>query len=259
MDEQTLERFKKALETSHGVLTKEEFVQTIENIIDLISKIQKKTNSAIDTMEELHKKVMQKLDEKHSTSYDTLKKEVNALFVEERVKKMEDDHGSRSKTMEEKMASMESMHKEMMSMIEDKMSKVKDGYTPKKGKDYSDGKAPSKQEIESVLKPLVDEATKTLKKEFSEKLSRIPRGMGMKKITYVRRVNMTAQVDGSTRAFTLPKDTLNVLGVWGTSFPITFDTADWSVSGETLTLATPIGTPESGQTLFALVETQFFG
>ncbi len=98
-----------------------------------------------------------------------------------------------------------------------------------------------------------------LEKKIEEVASRPTRNItGMKKIPIVKRVNLTSQVDGSTRTFTLPRDTVAILGLFGTQFPITFDEADWTFAGNTITLATPIGTPQSGQTLFALVETLFY-
>jgi hypothetical protein len=81
---------------------------------------------------------------------------------------------------------------------------------------------------------------------------------GMRKVPIIKRVNLTEQIDGNTRAFKLPKDTVAIVGVFGTQFPITFDEADWEFVGNTLTLASGITTPESGQTLFVIVETLFY-
>ena len=82
----------------------------------------------------------------------------------------------------------------------------------------------------------------------------------MKKITYVKSVDLTSQVDGATTTFTLPHATLKVLGVWGTQFPVTFrKDVDWTFAGRTLTLVTSqIDIPQSGQTLWALIEGAFY-
>jgi hypothetical protein len=70
----------------------------------------------------------------------------------------------------------------------------------------------------------------------------------------VRRVSLTSQCNGITKAFTMPIDTRDVIGIWGTQFPITFDPNDWTFSGRTLTIGNDVGAPETGQTLWALIE-----
>ena len=142
-------------------------------------------------------------------------------------------------------------------------------------KDGKDGEAPTKDELLNLIKPFIPPPLKGergkdadidfLMKKIDDRFAEITdtlkksQGMrGMRRIPIVKRVNLTSQVDGSTRAFSLPRDTVEVLGVWSTQFPITFDTADWTFAGNTLTLATGITTPASGQTLFCLVETLFY-
>jgi hypothetical protein len=95
--------------------------------------------------------------------------------------------------------------------------------------------------------------------KLGERISSIPRGGG-KKITYVKRFNLSSQLDGNTRTFTLPSDTIEVVGVFGSQFPVNFNPGtDWTFSGRTLTLANHVGAPEAGQSLYCLVETLFFG
>lgn len=93
-------------------------------------------------------------------------------------------------------------------------------------------------------------------------IAAVPRGRvgGARKIQYTRSINLTSQVDGSTSTFTLPRDTVRVLGVFGTQFPMNFnENVDWTFAGVTLTLVTSqVGVPQSGQTLWALVETLFY-
>lgn len=148
----------------------------------------------------------------------------------------------------------------------------RDGIDGKDGKDGIDGKDGEPgtyinlnelwDKIEEKIRDKQFEELDALRKEFSEQLSKIPRGkLGMRKIPIVKSVDLTSQVDGATVAFTLPNDTVKVLGVWGTQFPITFrQDVDWAFSGRTLTLQTDqLGTPQAGQTLWALIETLFYG
>ena len=111
----------------------------------------------------------------------------------------------------------------------------------------------------SAIKGLKEELEK-LKTELSEMISSIPRrGGGGKKITSVRSQDLTSQVNGVLKTFIMPSGTLKVLGVWGTQFPITFNEGvDWTFSGRTLTLTDAVAAPETGQTLWALIENQFY-
>lgn len=99
-------------------------------------------------------------------------------------------------------------------------------------------------------------------KTIRDEVKAIPRGGkigGMKKITSVRSENLSGQTNGVLKTFTLPADTLKVLGVWGTQFPVTFNEGvDWTFAGRTLTLTSEVLAPETGQTLWALIETQFY-
>jgi len=55
-------------------------------------------------------------------------------------------------------------------------------------------------------------------------------------------------------------DTVKVLGVWGTQFPITFEQDnDFTFAGRTLTLTSQVPAPQTGQTLWCLIETLFYG
>lgn len=93
-------------------------------------------------------------------------------------------------------------------------------------------------------------------------IAAVPRQrMGMRKVPIVRAVDLTSQVDGVVSTFTLPNDTVKVLGVFSTQFPVSFrQDVDWTFAGRTLTLVTSqVGIPQSGQTLWALCEVLFYG
>jgi len=81
---------------------------------------------------------------------------------------------------------------------------------------------------------------------------------GMRKVPIVQSVDLSSQCDGAARAFRLPKDTVRVLGVWSTQFPVTFNSSDWTFTGNTITLSSSFAAPESGQSLVVLIETLFY-
>ena len=135
------------------------------------------------------------------------------------------------------------------------------------GKDGQNGSPDAPEEIagklnsleqaieKNVIIGLTDEIEK-LRTEIQSKPSQM---RGMRKIPIIKRYRLTDQVDGITKAFTLPQHTVDILGVWSSQFPITFDSADWTFSGRTLTLADSVGVPQSGQTLMVIIETLFYG
>lgn len=99
-------------------------------------------------------------------------------------------------------------------------------------------------------------------KELEEKISKIPKGRtgGARKTTYIKRENLSSQCNGATKTFTLPADTIEVIGVWGTQFPVNFNPGtDWTFAGRTLTLTAEVSAPATGQTLYCLIETLFYG
>ena len=64
----------------------------------------------------------------------------------------------------------------------------------------------------------------------------------------------------ATSAFTLDPDVVDVLGVFGTQFPVNFNAGtDWTFAGRTLTLVTAqVGIPQAGQTLWVLADVLFY-
>lgn len=99
-------------------------------------------------------------------------------------------------------------------------------------------------------------AIKGLDEEFSRLEKKISTsGGGASRGMVIRRHDLTSQCDGATKSFTLPIKTVDVIGVFGTQFPLNFSpTNDWTFIGGTLTLGDSVSAPESGQTLWVLIE-----
>ena len=107
----------------------------------------------------------------------------------------------------------------------------------------------------------LEEAIKDLKDRLL-KLETMPTGKvgGARKVIYLKRENLSSQCNGSTKTFTMPKDTIDVIAVFGTDFPINFNPGtDWTFEGRTLTLTSEVSAPETGATLYALINCQFYG
>lgn len=128
------------------------------------------------------------------------------------------------------------------------------------GRDGIDGKNGKDAQIDlSVIEELREELN-SLEQKLSGRIDRIPKPrLGMRKVPIIRSIDLSSSCDGATKSFTLPRDTVRVLAVAGTQFPITFRAdVDWTLTGQTLTLADPISAPNSGETLYAIIETLFY-
>lgn len=252
IDEQNLKKLERLLAVidNDPSLTKQEFENAFQKVIDLVLQIQKQQGEAINKLEETYAVFLQRANNEHNTSLNDLKGQVNDLFVSKQLQRMNDEN----KTSFDKLQSViNSLIDKKIQTIDAHMSKVKDGYTPIKNKDYFDG-------LPGLPGKIDETELKKIKSEI-EAIKKLPRGkMGMRKVPIVRAIDLTADVDGSTTTFILPRDTVRVLGVWSTQFPITFRLdVDFTLSGQTLTLvANQVGTPQAGQTLGCLIETLFY-
>ena len=234
-------------------LSKEDFVNAFEQAVNLIFQIQKEQGEAIDRLEETYRNLLAKVRSDHTTSLSDLKGQVNDLFVGDQLKRI--DGESKASTSEIKRM-LSGMIDVKLREVDGRMAKVKDGYTPIKGKDYFDGihGKDGKGIDEAELKKLLDDI---------ETLKRRPVGkMGMRKIPITRWQYLTSQVNGSTTEFTLDRDTVRVHGILSSQFPGTLNTTDWVHSGNTLTVGGTsgggVGVIQAGQTLVAVTEVLFY-
>src|SRR3990167_7326322 len=132
-EEKKLTKGLEYLKQVNDGLTKEEFVNAFKEIMKIIVQMEKRNQQAIAKLQQDHASFMQNESGNHEMTLADMKKQVNQVFVGERMDEMK-------KTMNEMVdLAMQKMHGKM-SEVDSKMSKVKDGYTPQKGKDYFDGK-----------------------------------------------------------------------------------------------------------------------
>ena len=216
----------------------------------MVLQIQKQQGEAINKLEETYATLLQKLRNDHTSSLSDLKKQTNELFVGDQLKRMEGE----TKT---NFGKLQNFINEIVTKksrdIDDRMSKVKDGERGLQGVIGPIGPM-SKEHIE-LMKEMRDEMEKV-----KNILSNTPRGksMGRAKVPIIRRVDLTSQINGTTRSFTLERDTVAILGIFGSQFPFTMSDDDIIFRGNTLTLGDQVATPAAGQTLFVLAEVLFY-
>lgn len=245
VQERNLDKLEKLLAVIDEGVSKEEFVQAFEHVMNLVLKNERQLAEAIDRLEKTYAVLLKKTQDDHASNLSDLKNRVDDLFVKDQLKRMDSEMKNGFAKLQ---THINSAIGRKLNDMDSRMSKVKDGE-----------RGPAGPMGPMGLTGKIDGGELAKLKEDIEALKRLPRGrMGMRKVPIVRSHRLTGDVDGSTRSFNLPKDTVRVLGLWGTQFPVTFDENDWSLSGNTLTLADQIATPQGGQTLIAIIETLFY-
>lgn len=244
---------------SDNALSKKDFVDSFEKVVNLIMGIQKQQSEAISNLEETYANLLSKMDSDHSERFRTLKGQVNNLFVGDQLKRM--DQETKASVFELRKTINELVDKKIQD-IDNKLSQIRDGYTPVKGKDYFDGKhgteITSKQIIEKLKGFLDIDSIKNLREMLTKIME--SRRLGMRKIPISRIVDLSASVNGSATTFSLPQDTRRVHAVWSSQFPVILrPTVDFTLNGNTLTIiSTQVGPIQSGQTLLAFTEALFY-
>ena len=267
ISEKSLQKLEKMLAImDEGTLSKTDFLQSFQKVIDVVLQIQKQQQEAIIRLEETYQMLTEKLRDDNTTSLSELKGKVDNLFVGDQLKRMDNETKSSFGNLETKI---NSLIDRKLKDADLKMSRLDESETASRRNLENLGKAVSsnlelKMKEMDTHKSFKDETIEELKKEFEKVkdiLANIPRGkaMGRAKVPIVRAQNLTSQVDGVVNTFTLDPDTTAVLGVFGTQFPINFNAGtDWTFAGKTLTLVTAqVGVPAAGQTLWCLTEVLF--
>lgn len=288
--QEKLKKLQDLFKMATDSLTREEFVSAFKEVVAFVKKIESKNEAFLQDLKLLQQRVITELKSENETTFAKIKnrilEQISEVFLRN---KMNEKMALMLSKHAQMLSEMEVQKKEMdkkMVLLDKKMSEVHSGKDADEeiivGKVRSQIVVPTIEEIEQDLPKLKEPIRDALElftnedeklkmsavghlqeelKKLREEIKAVPRGRvgGMRRIPIIKRINLTSQVDGQTRSFTLPRDTVDVLGIFGTQFPVNFDTADWSLSGNTLTLAAGITTPAANQTLFAIIETLFYG
>lgn len=266
IDEKNLAKIQKLLAVvDEDTLTRDEFVKHFSQVIDLVAKIQERQAQAINDLERTYANLLNKSDSIHSENFNTLKGQVDNLFVGDQLKRMDKE----TKVNFENLRSfINSQIDKKIKEIDGGISRINESEKTVKGslenstKVIADTLNQKTKEMNEYMRNTVNEKSlQKLRQEIFGVIKKIPtRRLGMRRVPIVRAVDLSGDVNGTATTFTLPRDTVRVLGVWSTQFPISFrQDVDWTFAGNTLTLVqNQVGVPASGQTLWALVEVLFY-
>lgn len=102
-------------------VTKEDFTKAFEQVLQVVLKIEQQTSEAITSLEKTYTILVEQMGKRHDTNYSDLKKQVNHVFVEERMS-------------------------EMQKMIDAKIASMKNG---------ADGRTPTPEALVALMRPLI--------------------------------------------------------------------------------------------------------
>ena len=260
---QEIQRLLNALDPER--LSKENFVTAFEQVVKFLLANEQKLADAVARLEDTYRNLTERNQGDYVSGLTDLKGQVNDLFVGDQLKRMDSETKSSVRKLE---GTINSLIEKKLKDADRKLSELDTSDKTSKKNLEGLSKAISanlelKMKEMDTHKSLKDEVIEELKKEMTtvkDRLANIPRGqaMGRAKSQITRRVDLTSQVDGNTRSFTLPRDTLAVLGIQGSQFPFTMADVDFTLAGNVMTLGDQVATPAAGQTLVVLLDVLFY-
>jgi len=206
-------------------ITKDEFINSFQKVVELVLKIQTQTAEAIKRIEQTHALLLNKTHETYENNYKDIKKQTNELFVGQKLNEM----SASQKTM------FDSLKTELNKMLDRKLSethreamnRAKPGQPGPKG---NPGSPDTAGQIRDKLETLknedrvdvsairgLDELVKELKTSFGKvRMGVFGRGGGF--AGPFRTLTVTGAVNGTNDAFTIDKDYAFIMLYWNGQF-----------------------------------------
>lgn len=204
MDEK-LKKLKDLMTIVQEGLTKTEFIKSFKAVVDLvlkteanlIKKIDEKLDKAINSLTETYKAMVEKVEE---TKLDTLES-------------IKDEAVKSQKQIKEFLVQTLKYHRGEMEAIEKKVSQLKDGRDGKDGKDGRDAdETKILQTLETKMEAMLKEKINIMQELFDGQNKAMDKKLGamqksrMLAARQLRMSDFSFTGDGSTTAFTLPKE-----------------------------------------------------
>lgn len=219
----------------------QEFKPIMQRMMTLITDIESKFSSALSKMEDKINRLADQVKADSDTTLKDLKKKSDEGFQGDEFRMLKADI------------------KKMEQRLNDKIASVRDGKDGKPGMRGEPGKTPDALEIQNALRPFMEKTQKEQEEALKKIQQRAAHSGRARRIPIMRAVNLTSDVDGQRRTFTLPRDTTQIFFGISSQFPFALHVTDLTLSGNEVTLHDTVPTIESGQTLVIFVEVLFHG
>lgn len=155
-----------ALSQDH--LGKAEFEANFKQVLKLIIEMQKRQNTAIQSLEQTYANMMNKMQGDHEMNYSELRKGVNELFVKGRLDEM--DMGQKKQFNSLKAETLNLVSNRLKNadyLLEQKLRNADSKVASLKPLKGDVGPMPTKEKILEVVNPLIDEIKKDLRARLS--------------------------------------------------------------------------------------------
>ena len=239
------------------IVKKNDFMSSFKKVLELVLEIKTQTNKAISSLERTYAVLLERTKSDHSSSISDIKNEVKKQ-LDNLLSKIEKKSGD----IDKKLGAL----RDGKDADEEKM--VQNVLTQIKLPEYKETVLDDAFEIRNKLETLNGDERPIWIKELEDKIKglenkiiNIPKGSvgGGKKITYQKQIDLSPQVDGTNKSFTLPVHAIGVSAVICSQFPFIFRKGvDYNLTGNKIILTDQVTAPQLTQTLIVIAETQFF-
>jgi hypothetical protein len=238
MNDKNLQKLEELIKLIDSGVSKEDFTKSFENVIALVLKIEKRNSEAVAKLEETYQNLLNKNQSDHFTTLSDLKKQVDRVFVENRLTEIV---------------------KELRDKLDARIALIKDGKDGRdgasikgdKGERGSSGSPDTPGQVRDKLETLQgdDRLDKSAIKGLEELLNKKTVVMGGGGRNRVFLYDATSQTNGDLKTFSIPLN-FGVIGVWSSSFPNALrPIVDYTEGNKTITLTSQLSAPKRGTTL----------
>ena len=224
-------------------VTTKDFEEKMQRVLALIKTFIQKTEERAARAEAKADQALRAVAEQHNLSLSDIKKQTNELFVSGRLDEM--DTGQRNR------------FNELQGLLDTKLATLKPG---------AQGRPPTREEILSVVHPLIPKVDLTALKEsdktLREEMDKLKKAISIAARSTPSQVlagpnanavlshDASDQCDGANKTFNMPM-ARRVNAVRCTQFPFFYrPTIDFTVGDRNIVLTSEVAAPESGQSFF---------
>ena len=178
------------------ILSKKDFTDAFERVIKLVIKIQEQQGEAISRLEETYNNLISRIRGEHSESLTSLKKEINELFVGDKLKEMGGEmkisFAKLQDKIDEKIKKAEVITEALRNESSRAVFSAKSAESSSASVSARIAEATnSVRNVQEVRKIIINELKKV--QDELEIIRKTPRGrLGMRKVPIIRAIDLSA-------------------------------------------------------------------